>query len=120
MKGFRSLMLMVGLWMAGVSFAEAHAFLDRSDPAVGSAVQGSPTVIKIWFTRHLKSGESTIEVLDAGGREMEPHPAKIDPADPTLMTVAVSRLPAGTYKVVWKAVCLDTHTTHGSFTFEVK
>jgi methionine-rich copper-binding protein CopC len=44
---------------------------------------------------------------------------RLDPGDPFLMIVSVPKLKAGTYKVIWNAVCLDTHHTTGTFTFTV-
>jgi methionine-rich copper-binding protein CopC len=35
------------------------------------------------------------------------------------MSVSVPKLPTGTYKVVWNAVCMDSHHTTGTFTFDV-
>ena len=94
-------------------------FLNDSDPKVGSTVHGSPAVVKLWMTRHIKSGVSTVQVFDAAGREVDNRDAKVDPDDPTLLAVSVPKLASGTYKVTWTAVCIDTHMTHGSFTFDV-
>ena len=35
------------------------------------------------------------------------------------MKVSLPNLPPGRYKVLWHALSVDTHTTEGSFTFEV-
>jgi methionine-rich copper-binding protein CopC len=119
MKAVCRLFPVVGLLMAGISFAEAHAFVDHADPPVGGTVHGSPAMIKIWFTRKLAPAASKIQVFDAKGGEVDRRDAHLDPVDPTLLMVSVPGLAAGSYKVVWQAVCTDTHTTHGSFTFEV-
>ena len=34
--------------LAGLSLAQAHAFLDHADPKIGSTVTGSPSVLKAW------------------------------------------------------------------------
>ena len=44
----------------------------------------------------------------------------MDASDATVLTVSVGNLPAGTYKVTWKVTSVDTHKTHGSFTFTVQ
>lgn len=119
MKLTQRLFLTLGLLTAFASLAGAHAFLDYSDPKVGSTVKGSPAVVKIWFTRKLKGASNKIEVFDAKGSEVDRKDVKVDPADKNLMTVSVRTLPTGTYKVVWNAVCTDTHHTTGTFTFEV-
>ena len=44
----------------------------------------------------------------------------VDPENPRLLHVSLPPgLNAGTYKVVWRVVSVDTHVTEGSFTFQV-
>jgi len=105
--------------LAGLSLAQAHAFLDHADPRVGSTVTGSPSVVKAWFTEELEPAFSNIKVFDATGKEIDNMDVKVDSADKTLMSVSVPKLPAGTYKVKWSAVAVDTHHTTGTFTFTV-
>lgn len=120
MKRLCSLVVSFSFLVACAFPAGAHAFLDSAQPAVGSTVKGSPTVVKLWFTRHLKAGSSTCQVFDVGKREVDKGNVRLDPTDSTLMTVSLPKLAAGTYQVTWTAVCLgDGHTTHGTFTFEV-
>ncbi len=119
MRAARFVFLWLGLFLTCASREGAHAFLDSAEPAVGSTVRESPTVVKLWFTRHLKPGVSTFQVLDAQGEEVDLGKVKRDADDPTLMTVAMPKLALGMYKVVWTAVWIDGHTTHGSFTFSV-
>jgi len=119
MKLMQKLVLTFGLFTACATLAEAHAFLDHAEPKVGSTVKGSPTEVKIWFTEELEGAFSKIEVFDAQGKEVDQKNVKVDPADKSVMSVALPKLPAGTYKVVWNAVAVDTHHTTGTFTFEV-
>ncbi|HEY0257846.1 MAG TPA: copper resistance CopC family protein [Candidatus Methylacidiphilales bacterium] len=119
MKFIRRLFLIFGFLVSCVSLAEAHAFVDHADPPVGGTVHGSPTVVKIWFTRKLDPASSKIQVFDAKGGEVDRRDVHLDSTDPALLMVSTSRLSPGAYKVTWQAVCTDTHATHGSFTFEV-
>jgi methionine-rich copper-binding protein CopC len=105
--------------LAGLSLAQAHAFLDHAEPRVGSTVKGSPSVVKAWFTEELEPAFSKIQVFDATGKEIDKKDVKVDSADKSLMSVSVPNLPAGAYKVVWSAVAVDTHHTTGTFTFKV-
>ena len=43
---------------------------------------------------------------------------KIDQSNAALLTVSLPELKSGKYKVVWRAVSVDTHVTTGNFTFE--
>ena len=119
MKLRQKLFLSLGLLTACATFAEAHAFLDHADPRVGGTIKGSPAVVKIWFTEELEGAFSKIQVFDAKGTEVDQKNVKVDLTDKSLMSVSVPKLPAGTYKVVWNAVAVDTHHTTGTFTFEV-
>ena len=108
------------LMLAATTLAHAHAFLDHSDPKVGSTVASSPTQVKIWFTEELEGAFSKIRVYDSTGKEVDGKDVKVDPADKAIMTVSVPTLAPGTYKVHWNAVAVDTHHTSGNFEFTVK
>lgn len=103
--------------LAFASAAFGHAFVDHATPKVGSTVSDAPTQVQIVFTDDLKDGASTIQVLDANGKEVDKQDSHVDPKNKSLMTVSLNPIPAGTYKVVWNAVSVDTHKTHGDFEF---
>jgi copper resistance protein C len=105
--------------VAGSTTLEAHAFLKRAEPAVGSSIQTSPARVRIWFTERIEPVFSTIQVLDAGGREVDKRDAQLDRSDRSLLQVSLPSLSAGTYKVVWRVVSVDTHVTNGSFSFRI-
>jgi methionine-rich copper-binding protein CopC len=102
------------------TLARAHAFLDYSEPAVGATVNAPPAQVKIWFTEKLHHATSTIQVFDAVGREVDKKDVTFDAKNELEMGVSLVELPPGTYKVVWNAVAIDTHHTHGTFPFTVK
>jgi copper resistance protein C len=113
--------IIVITWLAVATRAEAHAFLDYSEPAVGATVNGSPGVVKIWFTERLHHDAQTeIQVFDTRGREVDRKDSRVDAKNESEMVVSLTSLPPGTYKVVWSAIALDTHHTHGTFPFVVK
>ena len=96
--------------------ASAHAHLDHAVPAVGSTVATSPHDLTIWFTQNLEPAFSTVAVSDSNGARVDDGKAEIST---NTMHVALKPLAAGTYKVHWHAVSVDTHTTEGDFTFTV-
>jgi methionine-rich copper-binding protein CopC len=102
------------------SATQAHAFLDHAEPKVGSTGD-PPTEVKIWFTEEVEPAFSTIQVMDANGKQIDKKDTHLDEKDKTLLIVSVPKdLPAGEYKVVWSVVARDTHHTHGDFKFTVK
>lgn len=114
------------VWVAALSFlavatrASAHAFLDRAEPRVGSTVQAPPRAVTLWFTQQPEHAFSTIQVFNAEGKQIDEADTHTDPADSRALVVSVPNMPAGTYKVVWRVLSIDTHRTQGSFSFTVK
>ena len=98
---------------------EAHAFLKDAAPGVGSTVQTSPSEVRIRFTESIEPAFSSIQVLDASGKEVDKRDLSLDRSDHALLHVSLPRLVAGIYKIVWRVVSVDTHVTNGSFTFRV-
>ena len=98
---------------------EAHAFLKDAEPGVGSTVQTLPSEVRIRFTENIEPAFSSIQVLDASGKEVDKRDLHLDRSDHALMHVSLPPLGAGIYKVVWRVVSVDTHVTNGSFTFRV-
>jgi methionine-rich copper-binding protein CopC len=114
----RTFIVLVSLLLTalGTTGAQAHARLDHASPAVGSAVPTAPQEVTLWFTQNLEAVFSTIEVFDMSG-------ARVDEGKPNIsgntMRVALRPLVPGTYRVHWHALSVDTHTTEGTFTFQV-
>ena len=104
------------LTVTAAATAEAHAFLDRAEPRVGSTVPTAPRELVLSYTQNLEPAFSSVEVSDANG-------ARVDLGKPRIgastMRVGLKPLAAGTYRVRWKVLSVDTHTTEGSFTFHV-
>jgi copper resistance protein C len=96
--------------------AEAHAFLDHAEPRVGSTVPTAPRELSLSFTQKLEPAFSSAEVSDANG-------ARVDLGKPSVsasvMRIRLKQLSAGTYRVRWHVLSVDTHTSEGSFTFQV-
>jgi copper resistance protein C len=94
----------------------AHAELERSTPSDGETVQGSPRVIRAFFTEELADGSEMALLDDAGTTIAE---GTIDPADPTRMRIDPQELEPGDYEVQWKSFADDGHLETGTFTFTV-
>src|ERR1700691_2475989 len=112
----RTLIIIVSLGLAAAAStaARAHAFLDHASPLVGSTVPTAPHELTLWFTQHLEASFITVEVFDANGGRVDQGKAS---TSGNTMRIALKPLPAGTYRVRWHALSVDTHTTQGSFTF---
>jgi methionine-rich copper-binding protein CopC len=104
------------LVLLGNIVALAHSYLDHASPLVGSTVASAPREVALTFTQNLESAFSSVQVTDANG-------ARVDTGKPQVsgntMRVGLKSLPQGTYRVRWRVLSVDTHTTEGSFTFRV-
>ncbi len=50
--------------MAGSTRLEAHAFLERAEPPVGSTMQASPSEVRVLFTEKIEPALSSVQVFD--------------------------------------------------------
>jgi copper resistance protein C len=105
--------------LLSASRVSAHAFLEHSDPSVGSKVHSAPAAVLIWFTEAIESRFSSIQVFDATGKQVDKKDTHSGPSNRSLLQVSLPRLGPGTYKVVWRVVSVDTHRTNGDFTFQI-
>jgi len=119
----RGLLFVIALIASGLApcAAFAHAHLVKASPAVGSQVSASPKEIRISFSEAIEPRFSGIEVKTSSGSAVETGAAGVDPGDKATLVVPLkAALAAGSYKVTWHVVSVDTHKTQGSFSFEVK
>jgi methionine-rich copper-binding protein CopC len=116
----RTIALLLFSVLAGAAGLEAHAFLQQAEPGVGSTLQTSPNEIRIRFSEKIEPAFSNIQVFAASGKKVDKHDAHLDRSDPALLRVSLPQLEAGTYKVVWRVVSIDTHVTEGNFSFHIR
>jgi methionine-rich copper-binding protein CopC len=96
--------------------AAAHAMLDHAEPRVGNKVATAPREVTLWFTQKLEPAFSTITVTNAAGERVDGGKARVSGSQ---MSVSLRPGGAGTYHVTWHVLSVDSHTTDGSFTFQV-
>jgi len=101
--------------------AEAHAIVDRSEPAAGGSVETAPARVRVWFSEPVDGAGSALSVLDATGAPVDRQDSAQDGADRTLVAVSLPPgLPDGVYTVRWKALTGDdSGRTSGEFQFGV-
>ncbi|MGX9380035.1 copper homeostasis periplasmic binding protein CopC [Pseudomonas sp. JQ36] len=118
-----TLVLASGLLLS--SLAQAHPKLLSSTPADG-ADGAAPDKIELHFSESLLTRFSGAKLVmtEMPGMAHSPMPMKAKVSagsDPKSMLVTpLAPLPAGTYKVEWRAVSSDTHPITGNVTFKVK
>jgi copper resistance protein C len=96
--------------------SNAHAMLDHAEPRVGNKVATAPREVTLWFTQKLEPAFSSITVTNAAGERVDSGKTRVSGNQ---MSVSLREGGAGTYHVKWRVLSADTHTTDGSFTFQV-
>jgi methionine-rich copper-binding protein CopC len=96
--------------------AVAHAFLDHAEPRVGNKVATPPREVTLWFTQKLEPAFSSMTVTNAAGQRVDTGKARVSGNQ---MSVSMRPGGTGTYHVTWRVLSVDTHTTDGSFSFQV-
>ena len=99
--------------------AFAHPSLLRSEPAAGAKVR-APSVVSLWFSEKIEPVFNKLEIIDAKGAHFEDGKASVAADDSKRLDVRVKPLPAGRYRVHWRASAADTHKIEGSFAFQVQ
>jgi methionine-rich copper-binding protein CopC len=105
--------------VVGAASAWAHAHLARAQPSAELTLREAPKEVRLWFSEALEVRLSEIHVWDARRQRVDENDLRLDPSDGTLLIVSLRALPVGTYRVAWKAVSRDGHTTHGEYGFTV-
>ncbi len=96
------------LWLVAGE-ASAHAFLDHAQPRVGNTVAAAPREVTLWFTQKLEPAFSSITVTNAAGQRVDTGKTR----------VSGNQMSVSLHRVTWRVLSVDTHTTDGSFTFQV-
>lgn len=99
--------------------ALAHAFLERAEPGVGAELTASPPQVVLYFDSTLELAFSTIRIEDANGQVVAENRGS-DSGYRTRLSVQLPPLPPGTYKVLWRVVARDGHSTEGDHRFTLR
>jgi copper transport protein len=112
------LVLLYSAW--AVPSVSAHALLVRSTPAANAVLEQAPVQVELFFSEPLEPQLSSISVIDSNNLTVDVGDVRVDPSDPTRMTVSLHSLLDGVYTVTWKAVsAVDGHQTVGTFPFAI-
>jgi copper transport protein len=112
-------MLIILLWVSGVA---AHGVdLLESDPFAGAALVEPPDHVRATFSAQLATEESTLQVFNSDGEQVDNGDGGLDPNDPghVSMIVSLPPLAGDIYTVRWYAALEDGDATEGLFRFTV-
>ena len=108
--------LLASLLAASSVFAHAH--LQSSTPAADTLVT-PPQALRLVFSEGVEASFTQVS-LSRDGAPVALNGLATEGADKkTLVVTPAAPLAAGTYKVDWHAVSVDTHKSAGSYSFKV-
>ena len=119
----RSILIAVVLavCMAFGGQAMAHAHLVQATPAADAIVQNPPTALELRFSEGVEAKFTKIEITDGSGKDVPIQSIASGPGDKKILVVTpTSPFAAGTYKIVWRAISVDTHASEGSYSFTIQ
>lgn len=120
MKGSRILIAAIVAVVSVMSRADAHAHYRSSIPADGAVIERAPDALRIDFSEGVEPAFSHVQVVDAGGHSVPTGPLSTAPGDGSVVIVPLhTGMRAGRYVVTWEVTAVDTHRTHGSYSFTV-
>lgn len=115
-KVLTTLALLASLSAANSAFAHAH--LKSELPAADSTVS-APKELRLVFSEGVEAQFTQVKVSN-GAAAVEINSIATAPGDQkTLIVTPKQPLTAGTYKVEWHAVSVDTHKSEGAYSFTV-
>ncbi|WP_297371954.1 copper resistance CopC family protein [Acidocella sp.] len=117
MKFIKSLGLGAVALIVAAPAAQAHAYLTHAVPGAGAVVSVAPREILLSYTEGLEVAFCRVTVQGPDGASVASAKPQPVPGHEDEMAVAVKITAPGTYRVVWHAVSVDTHHTHGAFRF---
>jgi hypothetical protein len=109
----------VGVFLMSLAaFPQAHAKLQKSEPAAGTTVAAAPKQIQLWFNEKLDVAVSKVELTGPAGKvELGPVHAM---DDKSLMAAISGKVADGAYTVSWQTAGDDGHAVKGDYTFTLK
>jgi copper resistance protein C len=105
--------------LAWPSSVVAHAYLVRSSPAGRATVARAPARVQLWFNERLEPAYSRVSVRRADGRQVDAGDVRVEPTEPTRLSVGVPPLDAGVYTVRYRVLSVDGHVVDAEFPFTV-
>ena len=101
--------------------ANACAILKTGDPKVGSTVRSVDiSSVNLEFTSKVFADKSTITVADETGKTVSTGSVHSNGSNDHSITIDVSTLSPGKYKVSWEVFCECGQLTPGDYKFTVK
>jgi copper transport protein len=112
---------LAGTWLGvAATPANAHAAIEKTEPANGELLDEAPDEITLTFTEPPDLDLTIVGVVDDVGSPEPTGPPERAPGSNREIRVRLDPVPDGVYTVTWRTVsATDGHVTSGAFSFGV-
>lgn len=107
----------VGQALLFPTIVAAHAVLLRATPSSSESLAQAPQLVQLLFSEPLDPVFSHVQVMDAGGQQVDSGDSHLDRQDDRLLAVSLrAGLSNGVYTVVWRSLsAIDVHPDEGQY-----
>jgi methionine-rich copper-binding protein CopC len=98
----------------------AHAILVKAMPAKESVVSDALDEVFLTFNEGVGSEYLALAVINADGKRVDQHDARLDFTDRSHLRASLSKLVPGRYTVRYRVLSADGHVVSGKYFFQVK
>lgn len=113
MKSYLSFVALASLAFAGA--VQAHAKLEKSQPAADSTLTAAPQALVLEFNEAVQVTALTLQAGDAKPQDIGPLPKTAA----SKISLPLPVLAAGSYTVTWRALGDDNHVMSGKILFKI-
>lgn len=98
----------------------AHAILVKAAPDKDSLVSVAPKEVHLTFNDAVGEEFLALAVVDASGKRVDRHDAKLDFTDHSQLRATVEDLTKGQYMVRYRVLSADGHVVSGKYKFTLQ
>ncbi len=103
------------------SLAQAHAHLQRQQPAEGSVATVQTKTLTLTFSEGVEPAFSGVTLIGPQRQKVATGAVGLAPGNDRQLIVPLNaELTPGSYQVDWHVVSVDSHKTQGSYHFSVR
>ncbi|BBL77104.1 copper resistance CopC family protein [Methylomagnum ishizawai] len=100
--------------------AHAHAILVKAQPEKEAVLALPPAEVLLTFNDAVGEEFLALAVIDAAGKRVDKHDARLDFTDHSHLRASVEPLPPGQYVVRYRVLSADGHVVSGKYSFQIK
>lgn len=116
----KAVLLVLACWLVPGADVLAHAILVRAEPAKDAVIGQPPEEVRLVFNDAVGREYLALAVIDADGKRVDKHDARLDFNDHSRLRASVEPLAPGRYTVRYRVLSADGHVVSGKYSFQLQ